>query len=79
MTPRNHSTPRTAGAVQALPNGSLLVTESNKGRIFELTRGGEKVWEFLNPDIDTEKNTRGAIYRMTRIDAEIAAQLPLTR
>ena len=38
------------GAAQALPNGNVLVTESTKGRVFEVTRDGEIVWEFWNPD-----------------------------
>jgi hypothetical protein len=40
----------TGGAAQALPNGNVLVTESTKERVFEITRDGEIVWEFWNPD-----------------------------
>ena len=32
-----------------LPNGNTLITESNGGRILEVTPGGEIVWEFVNP------------------------------
>lgn len=32
-----------------LPNGNTLITESDGGRIVEVTRGGEMVWEFINP------------------------------
>ena len=39
----------TCGAVQRLPNGNTLITESDKGRAFEVTPGGEIVWEFYNP------------------------------
>jgi len=38
-----------AGAQQLLPNGNVLVTESQKGRVFEITRDGRLVWEYLNP------------------------------
>ena len=36
---------------QRLPNGNTLVTESRGMRMFEVTRDGEKVWEFA---IDSE-------------------------
>lgn len=36
-------------SAQRLPNGNTLVTESDGGRLFEVTREGEIVWEFLNP------------------------------
>ncbi|GGY02193.1 hypothetical protein GCM10007160_32680 [Litchfieldella qijiaojingensis] len=37
------------GAAETLPNGNRLVTESDGGRLFEVTRAGEIVWEFINP------------------------------
>jgi hypothetical protein len=37
------------GIVDPLPNGNLLITESNNGRAFEVTRNGDIVWEFLSP------------------------------
>jgi hypothetical protein len=37
------------GAEQLLPNGDILITESQKGRIFEITLEGRIVWEYLNP------------------------------
>jgi hypothetical protein len=40
---------RGAGAQQLLPNGNILVTESTRGRLFEITRDGRVVWEYLNP------------------------------
>lgn len=36
-------------AAQPLGNGNILVTESDGGRLFEVTRRGEIVWEYLNP------------------------------
>ncbi len=38
-----------AGAQQRLPNGSTLITESDNGRLIEVTREGRIVWEFINP------------------------------
>lgn len=37
------------GASQRLPNGNTLITESDNGRAFEVTRDGEIVWEFVCP------------------------------
>lgn len=36
------------GKHQFLPNGNLLVAETDAGRAFETTAGGEIVWEFIN-------------------------------
>jgi hypothetical protein len=40
------------GGNQRLPNGNTLITESNKGHVFEVNNDGEIVWEFWNPDFD---------------------------
>ncbi len=42
------------GFIQVLPNGNILVTEGEKGRVFEVTRNKEIVWEWYNPEIDEE-------------------------
>jgi hypothetical protein len=34
---------------QRLANGNTLITESSGGRILEVTRGGDIVWQFVNP------------------------------
>jgi hypothetical protein len=47
---RFHTTGR--GTAQALANGNVLVGNSNSGEAFEVTRGGELVWRFLNPLTD---------------------------
>lgn len=61
------------GAAQHLPNGNVLVTESERGHVFEIDPAGEIVWEFWNPEIDAEGSRRAQIYRMRRLDpAEIA-------
>lgn len=39
----------TCGANSVLANGNVLVTETDGGRAFELTRNKEIVWEFYNP------------------------------
>ena len=37
------------GIAQRLPNGNTLITESDNGRVFEVTQDKETVWEFYNP------------------------------
>jgi len=61
------------GSAQALPNGNVLVAESTKGRVFEVTRNGEIVWEFWNP-ARGERNRRRQIYRMIRISSQRFAE-----
>jgi hypothetical protein len=39
----------TAGVQQPLPNGNVFVGSSRGGRAFELTRGGEIVWQWTPP------------------------------
>jgi outer membrane protein assembly factor BamB len=34
---------------ERLPNGNTLITESDGGRLLEVTPGGEIVWEYINP------------------------------
>ena len=36
----------TRGSIQMLPNGNILITESNAGRVFEVTRARKIVWEY---------------------------------
>ena len=40
---------KTCGSSERLPNGNTLITETDYGRAFEVTRDGEIVWEFHNP------------------------------
>jgi uncharacterized protein (UPF0248 family) len=44
----NFFSPR-MGNAQRLPNGNTLITESSFGRLFEVTKEGETVWEYVNP------------------------------
>ena len=39
----------TRGAVEALPNGNVLITDTDRGRIVEVNRAGEVVWEYVHP------------------------------
>ncbi len=55
-------------SAQRLPNGNTLITESDKGRVFEVTMEGETVWEYYSGDI--RENQRKKIYRMFRYPKE---------
>ena len=56
------------GAVQELPNGNVLVTESTRGHAVEVTRAGEVVWEFLNPNVTGPNDAFvAAIFEMIRV------------
>jgi hypothetical protein len=57
------------GSIQRLPNGNTLVTESDTGRVFEVTRNGKIVWEWYNPLFSDEK--RAIVYRMKRFEQSV--------
>jgi hypothetical protein len=40
---------RSCGTSERLPNGNTLISETDFGRAFEVTTGGDIVWEFYNP------------------------------
>lgn len=63
------------GGVQNLPNGNLLITESETGRALEVTRDGKTVWEFFGHDEAWKKDQRRTIYRMTRIEQSVVEQI----
>lgn len=55
------------GGSQKLDNENVLITESNQGRVFEITPSGDIVWEYLNPVLKPSTKRRGTFYRMRRI------------
>jgi len=55
------------GASQRLPNGNTLITESDRGHVFEVTPTGQIVWEYYNPEVRRQEGKRRAIYRMMRV------------
>jgi outer membrane protein assembly factor BamB len=59
------------GAVERLPNGSTLVTDSNQGRAFEVTPEGEIVWEFYTPHTAGEQDEFiASLSRMHRLPVD---------
>ncbi len=62
---------RFCGAVQRLPNGNTLITESEGGRAFEIRADGEIVWEYYNPERAGEAREYIAlISKMERVASE---------
>ncbi len=65
-------------SAQRLPNGNTLITEGADGRIFEVTREREIVWEYVSPFFYTRdprfKPTQ-QIYRAYRVPYEWVPQL----
>ena len=51
-----------------LPNDSVVVCEGSSGRVFEVTRNGEVVWEWINPftNIGPRGGTSVSMYRAHR-------------
>jgi hypothetical protein len=62
------------GGNQRLPNGNTLITESNRGRAFEVTQEGEIVWEFFVPHLNP-KGHREVIIRLYRYDTHLIERL----
>jgi len=66
----------TAGTQQKLPNGNLLVTSTRGGRVFELTRDGRIVWQWV-PPYEPGRALRVAADFCPQL-ARMAAQTPQT-
>jgi len=64
------------GGCLPLPAGHVLVTDSAKGRAFEVTRDHRVVWEYLNPVLTDGATRRSGIYRMVRLPADVLARQP---
>ncbi|MBD3367970.1 MAG: hypothetical protein GF405_07345 [Candidatus Eisenbacteria bacterium] len=64
---------RTCGSNQRLANGNTLITETDRGRAFEVTRDGDIVWEFVNP-AQTGENREliASLFEVVRLPREFA-------
>lgn len=62
------------GGNQRLPNGNTLITESNKGRAFEVTPDGDMVWEFFVPHVNANGH-RQIIIRLYRYETDLVEGL----
>jgi hypothetical protein len=62
-------------STQRLENGDTLITEGPDGRIFEVTRDGKIVWEYINP-VFSGPQSSNALYRAYRLPYSWIPQLP---
>ena len=70
--------PRISNA-QRLPNGNTLICEGDFGRLFEVTREGELVWEYVNPYFgDGPNGLNNRVFRAYRYSAEEIARARAT-
>lgn len=59
---------RVRGSSQRLANGNTLITESTKGRAFEVNSKDEIVWEYINPQmVQKKKKLRASLMHMHRL------------
>ena len=66
---------RGAGAQQRLPNGNTLITESERGRVLEVSPDGRIVWEYINPaTIREQPHLLPGILRAERIPASFSSK-----
>ena len=69
-TPESPFFSKTCGAAERLPNGNTLVSESDRGRAFEVTPTKEIVWEFRNPHrAGAEGEFIATLFELTRLPA----------
>ena len=68
--PESFYTSRCGGA-QMLANGNVLITESQDGRVFEVDREGEIVWEWFNPHRLRRGTKIAYVYLLTRYPREL--------
>jgi hypothetical protein len=73
----NFYSPRISNA-QRLPNGNTLINEGVFGRFFEVTSGGDVVWEYVNPYFgpakQPEKQQNNGVFRIYRYSEEEIAR-----
>jgi hypothetical protein len=64
------------GKQQVLANGNLLITETEAGRAFEVTRDGRIVWEYVNRLRDRQRgDLLGRVTGATRVPPDYTAWL----
>lgn len=65
-----------AGGCEMLPNGNILVSQSQAGRAFEVTKNGCVVWDWLVPGWKIpEKKIRSNFYRLARVDSGLLQRI----
>jgi hypothetical protein len=59
------------GFAERLPNWNTLITETTTGRIFEVNREGQIVWEYVNPLPNVD-----SVFRFAPNDVDWPEKLP---
>jgi hypothetical protein len=69
--PRDSFYSMNISGAQRLLNGNTLITEGRSGRLFEVTRAGETVWEYINPFEFPHRGQRSrSVFRAYRYAAD---------
>jgi hypothetical protein len=63
------------GGAQRLPNGNTLIADTTYGRILEVTRESEIVWEYLSPFNVSKKVFSSRMFRAYRVPYDWVPQL----
>jgi Arylsulfotransferase (ASST) len=66
-------------SAQRLPNGNTLITEGSDGRLFEVTRDHQTVWEYVNPYWRKDRLRLNLVYRAYRAPYAWVPQLERPR
>ena len=57
-----------SGGAQTLPNGNVLIVETDRGRVLEVTPDKEVVWAFRSPyRVGEDADRIAAIYALERV------------
>ena len=61
------------GSSERLPNGNILITETDNGRAFELTPDQKIIWEFVNPNRAGKNNKLiASLFEVIRFGPDIS-------
>lgn len=63
-------------SAQRLANGNTMITEGADGRLFEVTRDGDIVWEYVSPYFSEQPGRTNRVYRAYRLPYDWVPQLP---
>jgi hypothetical protein len=74
----SYAAPRFYGSnisgAQRLPNGDTLVTEGPSGRLFEVTKESQIVWEYIYPQFSGAQSSN-SVYRSYRLPYDWIPQI----
>jgi len=62
----------TMGWVQRLSGGNTLITETNSGRVLEVTPANRVAWEFVNPNrVGKKGELTAVVFAMERVSRDL--------